>query len=149
MVPHSKPPISGFLTGITGSEIAQEAPDIILMDAKFPSIAKAITWGRCANDAVRKFLQFQISTNITAVVITFVSTISSNEEESVLTAVQLLWINTITDTFAALALATDPASKSLLEGNRILVMNEASRLSAPVLSISSTSRTYSLAMMFI
>jgi len=77
------------------------------MDDDFASIAKAIMWGRCVNDAVRKFLQFQISTDITAV--------SSNEEESVLTAVQLLWINIIMDTFAALALATDPASKSLLD----------------------------------
>ena len=72
-------------------------------------------WGRCVNDAVRKFLQFRISTNITAVVITFVSAVASTEEESVLTAVQLLWINIIMDTFAALALATDPASEALLD----------------------------------
>lgn len=72
-------------------------------------------WGRCVNDSVRKFLQFQISTNVTAVIITFVSAVSSVEEESVLTAVQLLWINIIMDTFAALALATDPASESLLD----------------------------------
>jgi len=63
---------------------------------------------------VRKFLQFQISTNVTAVVITFVSAVSSVEEEAVLTAVQLLWINIIMDTFAALALATDPATEALL-----------------------------------
>jgi len=105
----------GFSMGIAGTEIAKEASDIILMDDNFASIVKAIMWGRCVNDAVRKFLQFQISTNITAVVITFVSAVSSNEEESVLTAVQLLWINIIMDTFAALALATDPASISLLD----------------------------------
>ena len=104
----------GFSMGIAGTEVAKEASDIILMDDNFASIVKAIMWGRCVNDAVRKFLQFQISTNITAVVITFVSAVASNEEESVLTAVQLLWINIIMDTFAALTLATDPASKSLL-----------------------------------
>jgi magnesium-transporting ATPase (P-type) len=105
----------GFSMGIAGTEVAKEASDIILMDDNFASIVKAIMWGRCVNDAVRKFLQFQISTNITAVIITFVSAVSSDEEESVLTAVQLLWINIIMDTFAALALATDPASKSLLD----------------------------------
>ncbi|KAL1746915.1 hypothetical protein HDZ31DRAFT_80850 [Schizophyllum fasciatum] len=104
----------GFSMGIAGTEVAKEASDIILMDDNFASIVKAIMWGRCVNDAVRKFLQFQISTNVTAVIITFVSAVASDEEESVLSAVQLLWINIIMDTFAALALATDPASESLL-----------------------------------
>ncbi|THU75568.1 calcium ATPase, partial [Dendrothele bispora CBS 962.96] len=76
-------------------------------------------WGRCVNDSVRKFSQFQLSTNVTAVVITFVSPVVSveDEEESVLlvSTVQLLWINIIMDTFAALALATDPASEALLD----------------------------------
>ncbi|KAF9778977.1 Ca-transporting ATPase [Thelephora terrestris] len=105
----------GFSMGIAGTEVAKEASDVILMDDNFSSIVKAIMWGRCVNDAVPKFLQFQISTNITTVIITFVSAVASGEEGSVLTAVQLLWINIIMDTFAALALATDPASKSLLD----------------------------------
>ncbi|TFK40151.1 Ca-transporting ATPase [Crucibulum laeve] len=105
----------GFSMGIAGTEVAKEASDIILMDDNFSSIVKAIMWGRCVNDAVRKFLQFQISTNVTAVVITFVSAVASDQEESVLSAVQLLWINIIMDTFAALALATDPATEKLLD----------------------------------
>jgi P-type Ca2+ transporter type 2C len=105
----------GFSMGIAGTEVAKEASDIILMDDNFSSIVKAIMWGRCINDAVRKFLQFQITTNITAVIITFVSAVASVEETSVLSAVQLLWINIIMDTFAALALATDPASEKLLD----------------------------------
>ncbi|KAF4571338.1 hypothetical protein EYR36_008667 [Pleurotus pulmonarius] len=105
----------GFSMGIAGTEVAKEASDIILMDDNFSSIVKAIMWGRCVNDSVRKFLQFQISTNVTAVIITFVSAVASDEEESVLSAVQLLWINIIMDTFAALALATDPASEALLD----------------------------------
>lgn len=105
----------GFSMGIAGTEVAKEASDIILMDDNFASIVKAIMWGRCVNDAVRKFLQFQISTNVTAVVITFVSALASVDETAVLSAVQLLWINIIMDTFAALALATDPATESLLE----------------------------------
>ncbi|KAK7690441.1 hypothetical protein QCA50_005539 [Cerrena zonata] len=105
----------GFSMGIAGTEVAKEASDIILMDDNFSSIVQAIMWGRCVNDAVRKFLQFQISVNITAVIITFVSAVASAQEESVLSAVQLLWINIIMDTFAALALATDPASPALLD----------------------------------
>ena len=105
----------GFSMGIAGTEVAKEASDIILMDDNFSSIVKAIMWGRCVNDAVRKFLQFQISVNITAVIITFVTAVASSEEESALTAVQLLWINIIMDTFAALALATDPATPALLD----------------------------------
>lgn len=105
----------GFSMGIAGTEVAKEASDIILMDDNFASIVKAIMWGRAVNDAVRKFLQFQISTNITAVIITFVSAVASSQEESVLSAVQLLWINIIMDTFAALALATDPATVKSLD----------------------------------
>lgn len=104
----------GFSMGIAGTEVAKEASDIILMDDNFASIVSAIMWGRCVNDAVKKFLQFQISVNITAVVITFVTAVASNSETSALTAVQLLWINIIMDTFAALALATDPAHPALL-----------------------------------
>ena len=85
------------------------------MDDNSSSIVKAIMWGHCVNDAVRKFLQFQISTNITAVIITFVSAVASDEGESVLSVIQLLWINIIMDTFTALALATNPTSESLLE----------------------------------
>lgn len=105
----------GFSMGIAGTEVAKEASDIILMDDNFASIVKAIMWGRCVNDAVRKFLQFQVSTNVTAVVITLVTAVASTTESSVLSAVQLLWINIIMDTFAALALATDPASEALLD----------------------------------
>ena len=68
------------------------------------------------------------SVNITAVVITFVSAVASNSESSVLTAVQLLWVNLIMDTFAALALATDPATKTSLD-------RKPDRKTAPLISI--------------
>ncbi|PKS08310.1 hypothetical protein jhhlp_005254 [Lomentospora prolificans] len=105
----------GFSMGITGTEVAKEASDIILLDDNFSSIVGALAWGRAINDAVKKFLQFQITVNITAVIITFVSAVSSDDESSVLNAVQLLWVNLIMDTFAALALATDPPNESLLD----------------------------------
>ena len=104
----------GFSMGLSGSEVAKEASDIVLLDDNFSSIVNAIMWGRCVNDAVRKFLQFQFTVNVVAVVVTFVSAVASDSESSVLTAVQLLWLNLIMDTFAALALATDPADPESL-----------------------------------
>ena len=104
----------GFSMGIAGTEVAKEASAIILMDDNFSSIVNAIMWGRSVNDAVAKFLQFQLTVNITAVTLAFVSAVASPDSQSVLSAVQLLWVNLIMDTFAALALATDaPTSKIL------------------------------------
>nr|CAG8493290.1 2948_t:CDS:2 [Entrophospora candida] len=107
----------GFSMGIAGTEVAKEASSIILMDDNFSSLVKAIMWGRCVNDSVKKFLQFQLTVNVTAVLLTFISAVSSNEEKAVLNAVQLLWVNLIMDTLAALALATDPPTKALLNRN--------------------------------
>jgi Ca2+-transporting ATPase len=94
----------GFSMGITGTEVAKEASDIILMDDNLSSIVHAIMWGRCMNDAVRKFLQFQINTNITgftAVVFLFAMALAAQSEQSALGAVQLLWINLIMDACCA------------------------------------------------
>lgn len=104
----------GFSMGIAGTEVAKEASSIILLDDNFKSIVTAISWGRAVNDAVSKFLQFQITVNITAVALTFVSSLYSSSNESVLSAVQLLWVNLIMDTFAALALATDAPTEKIL-----------------------------------
>lgn len=104
----------GFSMNISGTEVAKEASDIILMDDNFASIVNALMWGRAVNDAVRKFLQFQITVNITAVILAFISAVSNPHEESVLSAVQLLWVNLIMDTMAALALATDPPTRKIL-----------------------------------
>lgn len=105
----------GFSMGIAGTEVAKEASAIILMDDNFNSIVKALKWGRAVNDAVKRFLQFQLTVNVTAVVLTFVSAVQSEDQTAVLTAVQLLWVNLIMDTLAALALATDPPQDSVLE----------------------------------
>ena len=105
----------GFSMGIAGTDVAKEASAIILMDDNFSSIVKAIMWGRSVNDAVAKFLQFQLTVNITAVTLAFVSAVSSPHSQSVLSAVQLLWVNLIMDTFAALALATDAPTEKILD----------------------------------
>ncbi|KAJ2781332.1 plasma membrane calcium [Coemansia javaensis] len=104
----------GFSMGIAGTEVAKEASDIILMDDDFKSIVKALRWGRAVNDSVRKFLQFQLTVNITAVLLTFVSAVFSADGQSALTAVQLLWVNMIMDTLAALALATEGPTDAVL-----------------------------------
>ncbi|KAF9114743.1 hypothetical protein BGX27_009967 [Mortierella sp. AM989] len=105
----------GFSMGIAGTEVAKEASSIILMDDNFSSIVKAILWGRSVNDAVKKFLQFQLTVNVTAVVLTLVTAAISDKQEPVMSAVQLLWVNLIMDTLAALALATDPPTPDLLD----------------------------------
>ncbi|KAG0364675.1 hypothetical protein BGZ54_007279, partial [Gamsiella multidivaricata] len=105
----------GFSMGITGTEVAKEASAIVLMDDNFSSILKALMWGRAVNDSVRKFLQFQLTVNITAVILSFISAVASDDNQSVLSAVQLLWVNLIMDTLAALALATEPPSQDVLK----------------------------------
>ncbi|ATY61566.1 plasma membrane calcium-transporting ATPase 2 [Cordyceps militaris] len=104
----------GFSMGIAGTEVAKEASAIVLMDDNFASIITALKWGRAVNDAVQKFLQFQITVNITAVLLAFITALYSAEMKPVLKAVQLLWVNLIMDTFAALALATDPPDDRIL-----------------------------------
>lgn len=121
----------GFAMGIAGTEVAKEASAIILMDDNFASIVKGMMWGRAVNDSVKKFLQFQLTVNVTAVVLTFVSAVASEKEAPVLNAVQLLWVNLIMDTFAALALATDPPTRSVL--NR-----KPDRKSAPLITLRMT-----------
>ncbi|KAJ3399100.1 plasma membrane calcium, partial [Chytridiales sp. JEL 0842] len=105
----------GFSMGIAGTEVAKEASSIILMDDSFSSVVKATMWGRSVNDSVKKFLQFQLAVNVSAVSISFISAVVDAGESSVLTAVQLLWVNLIMDTLAALALATERPTDELLQ----------------------------------
>jgi calcium-translocating P-type ATPase len=103
----------GFAMGIAGTEIAKEAADIILLDDNFSSIVTAIKWGRNIFLSIRKFLQFQMTVNIVALFLAFLTAVFLGE--SPLNSVQMLWVNLIMDTFAALALATEQPSEKLLE----------------------------------
>ena len=105
----------GFSMGISGTEVAKEASSIVLLDDNFSSIVEAIVWGRTVSDAVKKFLQFQLTVNFTAVLVTLVTAAADNSQTSVLTPVQLLWVNLIMDTLAALALSTDAPSRKVLQ----------------------------------
>ncbi|KAL0486083.1 calcium-transporting ATPase [Acrasis kona] len=102
----------GLAMGLSGTEVAKEASDIVIMDDNFASITKSVLWGRSVYENVRKFLQFQITINVVALAITFIGSITNRGFP--LTAVQLLWLNLIMDTFAALALATEPPSDDLM-----------------------------------
>ena len=103
----------GFAMNIAGTEVAKQAADILLLDDNFSSIVTAAKWGRNIYDAIKKFLQFQLTVNVVAVLTTFVSAVYL--KESILSAVQMLWINLIMDTLAALALATEPPREELLD----------------------------------
>jgi len=104
----------GFAMGIAGTQAAKEACDIVILDDNFTSIVRAVLWGRNVFDSIRKFLQFQLSVNVVAVITTFISSVISQSSESTLTAIQLLWVNMIMDSLGALALATDPPTEKLL-----------------------------------
>eukprot|EP00826_Nyctotherus_ovalis_P064476 TRINITY_DN9459_c0_g1_i7.p1 TRINITY_DN9459_c0_g1~~TRINITY_DN9459_c0_g1_i7.p1 ORF type:complete len:633 (+),score=209.22 TRINITY_DN9459_c0_g1_i7:168-2066(+) len=103
----------GLAMGIAGTEVAKEAADIILLDDNFASVVTAIKWGRNIFLSIRKFLQFQMTVNIVALFLAFITGLLLGE--SVLNSVQMLWVNLIMDTFAALSLATESPSDKLLE----------------------------------
>lgn len=103
----------GFAMGINGTEVAREASAIILLDDNFNSIVKAVIWGRNIYDAIKKFIQFQLTVNVVAVCITLVGAAVIKQE--VMKPIQMLWINLIMDTLASLALATEPPMESLLD----------------------------------
>lgn len=103
----------GFAMGIAGTDVAKEASDIILTDDNFTSIVKAVMWGRNVYDSIAKFLQFQLTVNVVAVVVAFVGACAI--QDTPLKAVQMLWVNLIMDTLASLALATEMPTEELLK----------------------------------
>ena len=103
----------GFAMGIRGTDIAQQAADILLLDDSFSSIITACKFGRNVYDSIRKFVQFQLTTNIVAVFMTLLGGLIL--KDSPLNAIQMLWVNLIMDSFASLALATEKPNNKLLE----------------------------------
>jgi calcium-translocating P-type ATPase len=102
----------GLSMGIQGTEVAKDASDIVLLDDNFNSIVSAIKWGRNVFESISKFVQFQVTVNIVAIITAVVGAFTI--QESPLTAVQMLWVNLIMDTLASLALATEPPNEELL-----------------------------------
>ena len=103
----------GLAMGLSGTAVAKQASDIIIMDDNFRSIVMAVMWGRCVFDNIRKFLQFQLTVNIVALVTTFLAALMRFEPP--LNAVMMLWVNLIMDTMGALALGTEAPTPKLLD----------------------------------
>ncbi|XP_027349219.1 calcium-transporting ATPase 4, plasma membrane-type-like isoform X4 [Abrus precatorius] len=103
----------GLAMGIAGTEVAKEKADVIVMDDNFTTIVNVVRWGRAVYINIQKFVQFQLTVNVVALVINFLSACITGSAP--LTAVQLLWVNLIMDTLGALALATEPPNDALLE----------------------------------
>ncbi len=103
----------GIAMGITGTDAAKEAADLILLDDQFLTIIKAIEEGRGIFDNVRKFVNFLISCNIAEVIAVLLGIIFFNN--LILTAAQLLFINIVTDGLPAVALGSDPAQRDVLK----------------------------------
>jgi len=109
----------GLSMGLSGTEVAKEASDIVLLDDNFKSIMKAVHWGRTLYENIQKFIQFQLTINFSALTTAFLSPFLTVFLEPMfgiklldvpLTVIQLLWINLIMDTLAVLALCLEPPS---------------------------------------
>ncbi|GIW73145.1 MAG: hypothetical protein KatS3mg102_2687 [Planctomycetota bacterium] len=103
----------GLAMGRTGTAVAKEAADIVLLDDSFPSIVNAVRWGRGLYANIQRFLYFQLTINVTACLIAMLGPYIGVEMP--LTVMQMLWVNLIMDTFAALALATEPPREEVMQ----------------------------------
>lgn len=103
----------GLSMGITGTEVAKEASKIVLLDDSFSTIVKAVLWGRALYENIQRFLQFQLTINLSALVIAFLGPFIGVRPP--FTVLQLLWINVIMDSFAAIALCSEEPRKGLME----------------------------------
>jgi len=103
----------GFGMGKTGTDTCKKAADILIQDDSFYSVVKAVSWGRNVYDNIQRFLQFQLTVNVNALITTFFS--SCFMKASPLQPIQLLWVNLIMDSLAALALATELPKPHLLK----------------------------------
>ncbi len=95
-----------------GTSVAKEASDITIIDNSFSSIGRAVMWGRSLYQNIQRFILFQLTVNVVACLIVLAGAFMGTE--SPLTVTQMLWVNLIMDTFAAMALASLPPSKSVM-----------------------------------
>ncbi|XP_047943835.1 putative calcium-transporting ATPase 11, plasma membrane-type [Salvia hispanica] len=103
----------GLAMGIAGTEVAKESADVVIMDDNFATILNVAKWGRSVYINIQKFVQFQLTVNIVALMTNFICACVSGSAP--LTAVELLWVNMIMDTLGALALATEPPHDGLMK----------------------------------
>lgn len=103
----------GMAMGKTGTSVAKEASDIILLDDSFLSIVNAVMWGRSLYENIQRFILFQLTINLAALGTAFLGPFIGVEFP--LTVTQMLWVNLIMDTFAALALASEPPHGTVMK----------------------------------
>jgi Ca2+-transporting ATPase len=103
----------GLAMGVTGTAVAKEAADIILLDDSFATIVKAVMWGRSLYANIQKFILFQLTINVAALGVALLGPFLGIQLP--LTVTQMLWVNLIMDTFAALALASEPPDRSVMD----------------------------------
>ncbi|CAN6292689.1 unnamed protein product [Urochloa humidicola] len=103
----------GLAMGIAGTEVAKESADVVILDDNFSTIVTVAKWGRSVYVNIQKFVQFQLTVNVVALLVNFCSACFTGDAP--LTAVQLLWVNMIMDTLGALALATEPPDDNLMK----------------------------------
>ncbi|VFQ86820.1 unnamed protein product [Cuscuta campestris] len=107
----------GLAMGIAGTEVAKESADVIILDDNFSTIVTVAKWGRSVYVNIQKFVQFQLTVNVVALIVNFYSACLTGITP--LTAVQLLWVNMIMDTLGALALATEPPTDDLMKSQPV------------------------------
>ena len=96
-----------------GTSVAKEASDITIMDNSFASITRAVMWGRSLYQNIQRFILFQLTVNLVACIIVLIGAFTG--QESPLSVTQMLWVNLIMDTFAALSLASLPPNKEVMK----------------------------------
>jgi Ca2+-transporting ATPase len=101
----------GLAMGISGTEVSKEASKIVLLDDSFATIVKAVHWGRALYENIQRFIQFQLTINVSALLITFIGSFFGKPPFTVL---QLLWINVIMDTLASIALCSEPPRSGVM-----------------------------------
>jgi Ca2+-transporting ATPase len=104
----------GLAMGIAGTEVSKEASKIVLLDDAFSTIVKAVHWGRSLYENIQRFIQFQLTINVSALAITFLG-ILIFQVKAPFTVLQLLWINVIMDTFASIALCSEPPRPGVMK----------------------------------
>ncbi|KAG2668800.1 hypothetical protein I3760_14G006800 [Carya illinoinensis] len=102
----------GIAMGIAGTEVAKENADVIIMDDNFTTIVNVARWGRAVYLNIQKFVQFQLTVNVIALMLNLICS-------SPLTSVQMLWVNLIMDTLGASAMATEPPYDALMKRSPI------------------------------
>jgi len=102
----------GLSMGVQGTEVAKQSSDVVILDDDFTSVVAVLKWGRCMYTNIQKFIQFQLTMFVVVLVINYAAAVFFGKAP--LTPVQLLWVDLITTTLGAIALATEKPTNDLM-----------------------------------